>query len=151
MIGHISVREGITHEALTRILKDLHKYHVQIDYKDLPTTSKTLLKITPDDTKHVTIRDIHGPYSIGRGREKTGSYLHVGILKSLLLQSCGMVSKWQYVNTMRVVYTLFPDFIPEELYEVIRPQKGIFVSLFPKYSTLKSFITLLKSGKLVNK
>jgi hypothetical protein len=124
LIAHISVREGLTQAAVTRILKDYHKHKVQFDYRELPTTAKTLLKITKEDIASMRIRDIYAPVNVGRGLEKTASYLHVGILKSLLLQSCGVVQKWQYINTMRLVYTLFPEMVPKELLAVIRPQPG---------------------------
>jgi hypothetical protein len=124
MLGHISTRERLTHATVTRILHDFHKYEIQLNYNDLPKMAKTLLKITTEDLRQVRIREIFGPVTVGRGAQVTAKYLHVWIGKSLLLKAPGIIRKWQYVNTLRVVYALFPDFIPEELKEVIRPQAG---------------------------
>jgi hypothetical protein len=123
-LAHVSCREGITQAAVDRILKDHRRFKFQIDHKDLPTTAKTLLKISPEDTRFITMRDIYGPVVVGRGTQKTASYMHLGILNSLLLRSPGVVKKWHYINIMRTVHTLFPDFLPDAMQAVIGLHKG---------------------------
>jgi hypothetical protein len=110
---------------ITKFLKTVHRYKVIMSYEDLPQTAKTLLKIDRQDTYYIRIREIKGPVTVGRAPKKTASYMHLGVERGLLGTSCGLVSKWQYVNTLRNVYTIFPELIPHELYGLIRPQPGM--------------------------
>ena len=94
------------------------------DFSKLPTTCRTLLKIETSDIKATRIRPIYAPLVPGRPKKLTAQYLSLGIERALLGVSCGLVARWQYLNTMRIVYTIFPEMVPREIYEAICPQQG---------------------------
>lgn len=124
ILSHYAVWKRMPLQNTTHLLKLLHEYQVQIDLVKLPKTARTLLKITPSDIEGTKIYDIFAPVRIGAPPEKTASYLHLGLRNALLGKSCGLVAKWQYINTIRSIFVLFPELVPAELQELIRPQKG---------------------------
>jgi hypothetical protein len=44
--------------------------------------------------------------------------------KILLAESPGLIDKWAYIKTWRLIYILFPDFVPDEILKAIEPKKG---------------------------
>jgi hypothetical protein len=123
-MSHYAVWKNIALMNITDTLKLLHASQCKIDYNDLPTTSDGLLSISDDLVKRAPIRDIKEPIRIGRDREVTARYLNLGIKNALFGISCGLIYRWEYLMTMRIVVSLFPEFVPPEIRQAIGPQKG---------------------------
>lgn len=129
LMQHFAVAKLWPHEDINAYLAMMRALG-GVQGEKFPKSSKTFLKIDPRQLGKTRIRNIYprGPGIRRRhisGRDnKTATYLHLGLKNALLGKSCGLVYKWQYVNTMRTVYSLFPDFIPQEILELIRPQPG---------------------------
>lgn len=129
MIQHLAVHKLWPHADTTAFLKMVRNNKpIGLDSEQFPLSSKTLLNIKDVITETgVRIRSL---YTITKGigiakhRVKTGIYLHFGIKSALLAKSAGLVSKWQYIKAMRVVHTLFPDVIPDEILAIVKPQPG---------------------------
>ena len=127
LIQHFAVQKRWPHADSTAFLGMVRNNKpLGLDLEQFPmSSSKTLLKIEDSEKARGTIRTLYSTPPIGSAiKEETGTYLHFGIKSALLAQSPGLVNKWQYIKTMRVVHTLFPEVIPNEIMEIIRPQPG---------------------------
>jgi hypothetical protein len=124
LLQHYSMWKNSAMLNVTDLLKLLRANRCEIDYDDLPETADTLLKITDDLLGRTSIRAIYTPIVPGRAPMKTAEYLCLGIEHALNARSCGVVDKWHYLNTMRIVLALFPEMIPPEIRESIGPQPG---------------------------
>lgn len=131
LMQHFAVAKLWPHsdiDAFLRMMQTLRP--TGVEGEKFPKSSKTFLKIDPSEMAKTKTRSllarvqVRNPRHGHREFQKTATYLHLGLKNALLAKSCGLVNKWQYVNTMRVIYTLFPDFVPQELLEIIKPQPG---------------------------
>lgn len=124
---HICSGAGIAGQKTTAILTMMHEYQVTISKEDyvrtIPRTAETLLKVPKFDESKYPIRDVHGP-SLNKGRVVKGRYIHFGLKDILLVKSAGLVNKWRYINTLRIIYVLFPNFLPLELIPMIEPKEN---------------------------
>jgi len=123
-MSHYAVWKNIALKNITETLKLLHATQCEIDFNDLPTTSDGLLSISEDMIDRAPIRNIFEPIRVGRGEMLTARYLNLGIKNALLGISCGLIFRWEYLMTMRIVVSLFPEFVPPEIRQAIGPQKG---------------------------
>lgn len=126
LIQHFAVQKRWPHADSTAFLKMVRNNAIiGLDSEQFPMSSKTLLKIEESLKAFGAIRTLYASPALGSGiPQKTGTYLHFGIKSALLAKSPGLVNKWQYIKTMRTVHTLFPEVIPNEIMEIIRPQPG---------------------------
>lgn len=125
----------------THFLQMVRKYKVNMNYEELPITCATILKVTKEERKKAAkMRFIKGPIVPGRPQMMTAEYLNLGGIERVLLgTSCGLVAKWEYFATMRIVYTLFPEMVPPEIYEAISPKSSEVydVGLLKHWNSLK--------------
>ena len=109
---------------ITDLLKLVRENECVIDFSKLPTTAAGLLPVSEELKERTKIRRILSPAVPGRGLIETAQYLHLGVKDALLVRSCGLVSKWHYLMSWRIVVALFPDFVPIEIRMAIGPQPG---------------------------
>lgn len=125
---HYTTFKKIPNSSTDYILGLMHTYRPTIEAKDyirqIPKTARTLLRVPESERQKYQKRDVCG-IRAGRGRVKrAGTYMHFGVCEPLLIQSPGLVEKWQYLNTWRLIYILFPNFVPNEMISAIAPKKG---------------------------
>lgn len=124
---HYATSKKIPNSTTDYILGLMHTYKPTIQLKDylkeIPKTARTLLKVPASEREKYKKRNVIG-IRTGKGRVKNaGTYMHFGVQEPLLIQSPGLVEKWQYINTWRLIYILFPDFVPIEIIPAIAPKK----------------------------
>lgn len=130
---HHATLKKIPNSTTDYLLSMMHAYRPTIkleDYiREIPKTARTLLKVPESERRKYQKRDVRGT-RVGKTRNsikkvrRAGTYMHFGVQQPLLVQSPGMVEKWQYINTWRLIYVLFPDFVPAELLPAIAPKRG---------------------------
>lgn len=143
IVQHVAASRHWTQDDLTMLLRHLHECKPQINYKTLPKTGKGLMATTRRNTEGTTfwerrrrplaygengddIRLIEAgpPHAVASKKKVVGEYMHFGIRDALLVKSPGLVEKWKYLSTMRLIYALFPELIPLEIYDAIGPKAG---------------------------
>jgi hypothetical protein len=77
----------ISHQATTKLLRMLKRHKPVIEYKFLPSTAQTLLKLSPKDKCAVVSYDIMDPTDAGK---KLGSYHHYGVEAAVFGTSPGL-------------------------------------------------------------
>lgn len=89
ILQHWCVDNRITHSAITKLLKLLKRYKPDLrdEWKSMPSTAKTLLKLTGDD-----LAGVSGPHNVydHRGVLK-GTYVHYGVEAGVYGTSAGIV------------------------------------------------------------
>ena len=127
IMAHCIAIKRIKQSTVDYILAMLHTFHPVIDYATLPRSCKTLLRITKSDIQQCCeVTDIKGkkldpdPVNDPPG----GRYMHLGVAKAILAQSPGLVNTFEYVNTLRTMFFLWPELFTEEMRQIIRPRKG---------------------------
>jgi hypothetical protein len=125
-LAHVQAYKRIDQATMDYLLSVLHLYKPVIDYSNLPRSSKTLLRILPTDkTTGVSITDIKGtPLDPGPDSPPGGMYMHLGVARALLAESIGVVNTFEYVNTLRTVFFIWPELFTEEMRQIIRPRRG---------------------------
>lgn len=88
LLAHWYVDSGTTLEGLGILLRLVHSHKVKFDYRDLPRSTKTLLKLFDED-KNVRIRKIHSKAGTADGCQELGEYIHYGILNGVKCSSLG--------------------------------------------------------------
>lgn len=127
LLSHCATYKRIDQATLDYILAILHTFQPVINYATLPRCAKTLLRISKKD-----IADCCGDITDIKGHRLEplpddppgGRYMHLGIAKAILAESPGLVNTFEYVNTLRTVFFLWPELFTEELRAVIRPRPG---------------------------
>jgi hypothetical protein len=127
-MAHCMSYKRIKQSTMDYILSVLHLYKPFIDYSTLPRCSKTLLRILPaDKTTGISFTDIKGAPVVDPGPEAEppgGIYMHLGVARAILAESIGVVNTFEYVNTLRTTFYLWPQLFTEEMRQIIRPRRG---------------------------
>lgn len=128
LLSHCAAYKRIDQATLDYILAILHTFQPVIDYATLPRCAKTLLRVSKKDIADCCgdITDIHGRRLEPLPDDPPGGrYMHLGIAKAILAESPGLVNTYEYVNTLRTVFYLWPELFTEEMRAaVIRPRRG---------------------------
>lgn len=126
VLAHVQAYKRIDQSTMDYFLSVLHLYKPEINYATLPRSSKTLLRILPEDkTDGVSITDIKGkPIDPGPDEPPGGVYMHLGVARAILGESIGVVNTFEYVNTLRTLFFLWPELFTEEMRRIIRPRRG---------------------------
>lgn len=117
LLQHFAVATNQHHSHMTLFLKLFKHYKPKVNYNDLPSTGKTLLKVSPKDFGVPNCKEKKLPPVIHMG--KSGKYVHFGLEKGIEGNSPGVVFKnaglLQFVSVYKEDPLLLPICIREQV------------------------------------
>lgn len=117
ILRHFVVTAHISLTHVQSLLTMLHKAQAQIDYKALPKTVETLLRVPAFVKDGIIIKKfVKNVEKMVRGKKTTllqevGQQLHYGIKAAIEGTSAGIVEKWRYKKDLRLIDDMDPSFL----------------------------------------